>query len=102
MSGIGKLKTAQVTIDGEEYTIKKLSCPQVEALMAVYEDAGEQSFKALYHVICCSVINEDGTYMFTPKQEEEVMAESTFEAIQELSTAIMEFNGLGDEDSQGK
>jgi len=101
--GIGKLKTEVVQIGDEEFTLRKLSCPQVEALMAVYEEAGEGSFKALYHVISCSVINpDDNTYKFTPQQEKEVMENSSFEAIQELSTAIMAFNGLGDEDDQGK
>ncbi len=99
--GIGKVVNTDIVIDGETFTIKKMSCEQMDSIIALEEEKETNPMKVMYFTIACSVINPDGTYMFTPEGQDEFMENSTIEGVTEISEAIMEFNGFGD-DSEGK
>lgn len=101
MKSLGKQKTKTITVDGEVLKIRQLSCLQVDAMVDLENSKGSDSTELLFHLISCSVINEDGTYLFTPDDKDEVLGNSPVSTMKEVSDIIMEYNGFGD-DSEGK
>lgn len=98
---LGKLNTKTVTVSGEDLLLRQLSCLQVDAMVSLEEAEGSDSMNLLFYLLSCSVVNEDGTYQFTPDDKEEVLKNSPIAVMKEISEEIMEFNGFGDED-EGK
>lgn len=103
------LKTKDASFDVETRTIepwgqlrlRALSAKQIQDMADTFgtgELSNKEAFGYYVELIAASVVNDDGQPELATDEDKEAFANCSFRAIQKLATAILAFNGIGDEE----